>query len=302
MPALRRERGHSRPPRVSARPSGQECPRLPRLRASEPCLVSRLAGRSAFWIILLLLSALPAFARADSPSSTDDQATFARKAEAAYQTAQKRFQAEPGNPEAEWQFGRACYDWADFVNSNGERARIAQEGIDACRKLIERDAQSVPGHYYLALNIGQLARTKTLGALRLVGQMEAEFKITLSLDPKFDYAGADRGLGLLYRDAPGWPTSIGSKSKARVHLQRAVKTSPDYPENLLNLIEADLKWGDHNGALREWKALDELWPTAKKQFAGEAWAPSWADWEKRRSEVQKKIGEASRVLEPPKMK
>ncbi len=74
---------------------------------------------------------------------------------------------------------------------------------------------SAPAHYYLAMNLGQLARTEFLGALKLVREMEREFKTAAELDAQFDFAGPERSLGLLYRDAPGWPVSIGSKRKAR---------------------------------------------------------------------------------------
>ena len=58
-------------------------------------------------------------------------------------------------------------------------------------------------------------------------------KVSLRLDPNYDLAGADRALGLLYYEAPGWPLSVGNKNKARQHLQRAVKLAPTYPENQL---------------------------------------------------------------------
>ena len=127
-----------------------------------------------------------------------------------------------------------------------------------------------------------------MGALKLVSEMETEFKIVLTLDPNLDYAGADRGLGLLYLESPGWPLSIGSKSKARQHLLKAEKLSPNSPENLLNLIEAHLGWGDKNAAIRELKQLDDLWPAARKEFTGEKWESTWADWETRRDTFQKK--------------
>ena len=66
------------------------------------------------------------------------------------------------------------------------------------------------------MNLGQLARTEYLGALTLVKQMEQEFKAAGGLDPQFDHAGPKRNLGLLYRDAPGWPVSIGNPSKSLV--------------------------------------------------------------------------------------
>src|SRR3954467_5227640 len=192
-------------------------------------------SRQVVWMLLLLLSLnLPARAQSASPSHVEDTTSFARRAEAVFKAAQARAKAQPTNAEAQLQLGRAAFDWAEFANSRSQRAEIAQEGIAAARKLVEQNPDSTPGHYYLGMNLGQLARTKELGALRIVGQMEQEFKTALSLNPSYDYGGPDRGLGMLYRDAPGWPASIGNKSKARMHLLRALKISPDYPENLLN--------------------------------------------------------------------
>ena len=110
----------------------------------------------------------------------------------------------------------------------------------------------------------------------------------LAADAKFDHVGADRNLGLLYWQAPGWPLSIGSKVKARQPLSAALKGAPDYPENTLNLIEAELKWGDKAGVTRDLKSLGELWPGALKKYTGEEWASSWADWEKRKAAAEKK--------------
>ncbi|MDB6121024.1 MAG: hypothetical protein JWQ71_17 [Pedosphaera sp.] len=259
-----------------------------------------------FWCCWLLIWIFPfLFAGAifaQTNSAATNQVTIAnlsKRAERVYQAARTRLQSTPNDAEAAWQFGRAAFDWADYVTTDKERADIAQQGIAACRKVIEKDPESAVGHYYLGMNLGQLARTKDLGALKIVDQMEAEFKIALSLDPKLDHAGPDRNLGLLYRDAPGWPVSIGSKSKSKTHLQNALKLAPEYPENLLNVIEADLKWGDKNGAIRELKKLDELWPTARQEFAGDAWISSWADWEKRRGILQKHVSATSKALQPP---
>ncbi len=116
------------------------------------------------------------------------------------------------------------------------------------------------------MNLGQLARTKLLGALKLVTEMEAEFKAARRLDEHLDFAGPDRSLGLLYLEAPGWPTSVGSRTKARQHLRRAAELAPQYPENRLTLLEAYLRWGDHNGVQRELKALEEIWPAARTNF------------------------------------
>src|SRR5262249_49360088 len=148
-----------------------------------------------------------------------------------------------------------------------------------------------PSHYYLGLNLGQLARTRSFGALKLVDQMEHEFTTAERLDASFDFGGPDRSLGLLYRDAPTI-ISIGNRSKSREHLRKAVELAAEYPENRLNLIESYLKWGDRAGARRELTALEQVWPKAKQKLTGPAWSSSWADWEAQLQTMKKKVEES----------
>ena len=222
---------------------------------------------------------------------SENTPNFAQRAEKHFLEARKRFQTNTNEVEAAWQFGRSCFDWADFAKNDAQRESVAGEGIAACRQVIVRDPKSAPGHYYLAMNLGQLAQTKTLGALRIVDEMEREFKIARDLDAKFDYAGPDRGLGLLYSEAPGWPASVGSKSKARQHLQRAAQLAPGYPENHLCLLEAYLKWSDKKNLMRELKITEELLPQARKEFTGAAWEQSWVDWDKRWKRIREKTSD-----------
>lgn len=213
---------------------------------------------------------------------------FARRAERLYRETRSRLEQAPTNNTAAWQFGRACFDWAEFATNDTQRADIARQGIAACRTAVARDTHLAAAAYYLGMNLGQLARTKNLGALRLVAEMETLFETARKLDEHFDYAGPDRNLGLLYLEAPGWPVSVGNRGKARQHLERAVKLSPDHPENRLNLLEAHLRWGDKDPLPAEVKALAELLPRARREYAGEAWESSWADWDRRWQEAQAK--------------
>ena len=215
-----------------------------------------------------------------------EAAVFARTN---YQAAASRYQAEPRSTEAAWRFARACFDLADIATNRAERAAIANEGIAACEPLVARSPDLVQAHYYLGMNLAELAQTKGLGALKLVKQMEREFTVACKLDERFDYAGADRNLGLLYRDAPAIG-SIGSRTKAREHLERAVELAPDYPENRLNLIEAYLKWGNRQDAEHEVHALEALWPQARTKLAGPAYAADWDDWEPRLNKAKAKLG------------
>ena len=238
-----------------------------------------------YWAIILIgfltATALPAISA--------DTNVFAARAAKIYHEAKDRLAAHPADDEAAWQLGRACYDWADFATSSRQREQIAKEGIAACRQLVERNPSSALGYYYLAMDSGQLARTESLGALKLVTQMEIDFKTALRLDPKLDYAGPERNLGLLYHQAPGWPLSLGSRTKARQYLQAALTRAPHYPENILNLAEAEMEWNEKANVQRHLRMLDDLWPTAKTKFTGEAWASSWVDWTDRRDDLRKKL-------------
>jgi hypothetical protein len=210
---------------------------------------------------------------------------FAERARAAYQSAQSQFQSHTNDPVLAWQFARTCFDWADWATNKEQRAAIAQEGMDASQQSLLA-ADSAAGHYYFALNMGQLAQAETLGALKLVREMSREFETAAEMDPHFDFAGPDRGLGLLCRDAPGWPVSIGSRRKAREYLESAVTLAPGDPENILNLAESYLKWDDTINARNELHVLDALWPEAQKNFTGQAWEQSWDDWSKRRDALR----------------
>ena len=211
--------------------------------------------------------------------------SWAARAEQVFVANRALFQNARTNAAAAWQFGRACFDWAEFAKDNEQRAQIAEQGIDACRRSVALAPSLAAGHYYLAVNLGQLARTKSLGALKIVKEMEREFKLAIESDPRFDNAGPHRSLGLLYQEAPGWPTSIGNRSKARHHFELAVRLCPRFPENHLCLSEAYLKWDDKKGLAREVAALKELLPKARRAFSGEEWTQEWSDWEKRWAQI-----------------
>lgn len=217
-----------------------------------------------------------------------------------FQETRDRFLANTNDAEAAWQFSRACFDLADIASNNTQRAEFANQGITAGRRAVALNDRSAEAHYYLGMNAGELADTKrNLSALRMVKDMERDFLAALALDEHLDYAGPDRNLGLLYRDAPSI-VSIGSRTKARQHLERAVELAPDFPENHLNLIESYLKWDYRNEAAKQLGELEKVWAVAQKKYTGNDWAPSWPDWNKRFGILKKKIEGTSKVNESPR--
>jgi tetratricopeptide (TPR) repeat protein len=215
---------------------------------------------------------------------------FSAHVDRMYRTAREAWKASPTNVQLAWEFGRACFDRADIARSDKMRAALAEEGIEACREGIRISATSGPARYYLGLCLGQLAQTKMLGALKLVRQMEDTWLNARTLDDTFDFAGADRSLGLLYLECPGWPTSVGSKSKARASLERAVKLAPQHPENRLFLIRALVQWREREAARNELRKLLEILPEARARLTGVAWSHGWAAWDREIDALKKKLG------------
>lgn len=191
-------------------------------------------------------------------------------------------------------FGRAAYELATLAGSSSERAEVADQGITACRTAAVQAPKDVGANYYLAMNLGELARTKLLGGLKLVKEMEALFLRARDLDEKYDFAGPDRCLGMLYFQTPGWPTSIGSRAKARDHLRRAIELSPNYPNNLIAYAEALNRSRDRALLAETLKSLDTLWPKAKKNLVRDVSDYSWATWEESRSTLKARLAKLSR--------
>ena len=219
-----------------------------------------------------------------------DTNTFAARAARAFHDAEKLADARPVSVSALVQLSHAAFDAAEFTRSDDEREKFATRGIEAARKAIEREPTNAAAHYWLGMDLGQLARTRTLGALKLVREMESEFQRARDLDAHFDYAGADRSLGYLYRDAPGWPTSVGNKKKAREHFEQAVKLHPEFPDNQLGLVESFEKWSDRQNFEKQLKVAERVMAEAEKKFTGPTWEASRADWKKRLAELKRKSG------------
>jgi tetratricopeptide (TPR) repeat protein len=220
-------------------------------------------------------------------AQADPMAETIAYAQGLFGESQARYRREPTNPQAACEFGRACFELAECATNRAQRAELADQGIAACRQAIARASNSGPAHYYLAVNLGQLARTRGLGALKLVNSMRREFDLARSLDERVDHAGPDRGLGEICRDAPPI-ISLGDRAQAEQHLRHAVTLAPDFPDNHLELIEGYLKWGQPDKARRQLEALESSWPAARARLTGPAWAASWADWENERKTFSQK--------------
>lgn len=200
----------------------------------------------------------------------------------------------PSDTTLAWKLGRACFDLAEYATNDDQREKLAEQGIATCRAALQKEPASAPLQYYLAMNLGQLARTKTLGALKLVREMEALFFQARVLDETFDAAGPDRCLALLYLEAPGWPTSIGNKRKALTHCRRAVQIAPAYPGNQLSLVKILIQNHDWSAAETEWASLIATWDGNLKAFTGPEWGATRQEWESSRASLERRLEQRRR--------
>jgi len=247
------------------------------------------------WLAWLLLAALPVPRLTAADFTASERARF----EAAFLKARLARLEGTNSVELCWRFAHAAFDWADAQARDRDRARIAQSGIDACNAALALDPTCAQAHYFLALNLGQLAQTKTFGALRMVPRIEAAFAAALAADPSVDNAGPDRGLGLLYLEAPGWPTSVGDRAKARHHLEKCVERAPTHPGNRLSLAEALLGWRDREGARAQLDAIDRDWAVNRVQLAAPGLEADWRNWLLRRNALAARFKRPAVPLDPP---
>ncbi len=203
-----------------------------------------------------------------------------------YHEAHTAWTAAPNSVSNVWHFARASFDWADLATNSTQRAAVANEAIHACRTALTHSPDSAPTLYYLGLNLGELAQTRGLSALKLVREMETRWLAARTLDATFDHAGPDRCLGLLYLDAPGWPASVGSSAKARTHLEQAVAMDGAFPENLLCLAEAEIHWKRPAAARKLLEQVDKIWAKARATWASPEFDATWADWQRRRTKAR----------------
>jgi tetratricopeptide (TPR) repeat protein len=209
-----------------------------------------------------------------------------------------RYSHDKTNSETAWRFAKACFERADFSTNDAQRAAFAELGIEASKHAVALDTNSAAAYFYLGVNLGQMARTKLFTALGLLDEMEAAWEKSIALDPKFHYAAAERSLGLLYLDAPGWPISLGSRSKARKHLQQATKLVPDYPENHLCWLEAQLKWGETKSVKTQLSNMEAILQSARTNFTDATWSRDWEDWDARWKRIRAKAGSTANARSP----
>src|SRR5580704_8155518 len=112
------------------------------------------------FLLLCLAGVCAALTASASPDPAPTPSQIA--ADKAYYAAKARYQTNINDNTVALALASACFDRADLSNKDSIRASMAHEGIDVCRKWLQRAPNQAAAHYYLGMNLAQLARTKML--------------------------------------------------------------------------------------------------------------------------------------------
>ncbi len=208
---------------------------------------------------------------------------------ARYETARAAYNAEPQSTKLAIHYAAAAFEWADYAENKADRAAIAEPAIAICREHLDSNHQQAEVRYFLALNLGQLARTRWIQALRIVSEMEEKLLSAKALEPSTHYAGIDRALSQLYAQAPKWPTSIGSRKKALKHAREALEIAPHYPGNQINFLEILIDQKRFGEAKESLPKAHQQMLSARSEFKSEYWAFSWIEWDQRLRHIKAKL-------------
>lgn len=247
------------------------------------------SGALFLWMILVLVGfkSIGVAEKFDVPPSSLHP-KFTAYALELLKAAKKAHEAKPKDVELAWKLGKAYFFAGEFATNKTDKASLAERGITACKTAFSTNPDSAEVNYYYALNQGQLARTKLFAALGLVRKMHSKLALAANTKPSLDHAGPDRCLALLFRDAPGWPISIGNKKKARAHLAKLKQLAPDFPENVVVWLESWIKWKDRESLAKDLPQAGPVLQAAKKKLTGREWEPYWDDWDRRWLIIQEK--------------
>ena len=198
--------------------------------------------------------------------------------------ADRGLERDPRAYELLWRGSRACAWLTEEFTDKQRRASYAQKGLDLAKRAVEVDPKRVEGQYYLGINTGQSATTKTVGAYMMVPRVVKAGEAARKIDEHFDHAGPSRLVGTVYAKAPPWPASLGDLDEGLQHLSHAVAIAPDYPQNHLHYADALVSDGKLADAEREYRLVLDAKVLPE-------WAHRYERWKRDAEEGMKKIAE-----------
>ena len=161
----------------------------------------------------------------------------------------------------------AFYAWRLEAADNRARLRYATTAVRMSTEAVALKPGRAEGHHWLGAGLGMVGLTRgVLNSLQMVPDIKRAFDRSIEIDPDYLDASALGQLSRLLTMVPGFPVSIGSRSKAMEYVREAAQRGPN--QTLYPLYKADLLWaaGDDEAALTELERIPAMKPESEIQF------------------------------------
>ncbi len=184
---------------------------------------------------------------------------------------------------------RDAADESMRLDNRGKAKAAAMHGRELAERCLMTAPEEAGCYYWRAVNTGLYYKIHVIGYQNGIKQMISDCEKVISLDARYDHAGAYRMLGELYLKLPqtaGRPDSITrDMDLSEKYLRKAVEIAPDYPENQIMLSEVLLEQDNISGAIEALSAARDLTPRWKNDA-------SYSDWKSTLMALEHKIGKA----------
>jgi len=166
-----------------------------------------------------------------------------------------------------------------------ERLKIAQKGIEYGNMCASSEPNNPACYYWRAVNTGQYYQSKVIGYQNGLKSMIKDCDKINKLDPKYEYGGGYRILGLIYTEVPSVAVKKDSIrkdiDKAYIYLVKSTEIAPNYPENYIALAKTYLEMDDQMQADKNLNKAKKLLTEWKKH-------PDYKQWKQEIKELSRK--------------
>lgn len=139
-------------------------------------------------------------------------------------------------PEAPERLGarsRLLHFLAEGTADERKREQLHREGLKFAERAMAINPKEPSALLWWCAHRGsQVSASRPWEAVQIAKEVESALLRLREVDPLYEHSAADRVLGHLYRIAPPL-FSIGSISKAEMHLRAALERAPEFPGNQL---------------------------------------------------------------------
>jgi tetratricopeptide (TPR) repeat protein len=184
--------------------------------------------------------------RADALFSDRDKVESLKQAIAILEQQRSR---DASNYDVLWRLGKCNFYLSDRGQSEPERIKILEAGIDAARKAVALNDKRVEGHFWLGATQGSYAELKgAFTSLGLIRTIRREFEAAKAIDASYENGSVYVALGEMDLSLPR--LLGGSDRRGFQTLEAGMAAFPNNAELRVTLGERYFKDGRRNEARR----------------------------------------------------